>query len=76
MRRAALLPLLLLAGSLPFVETLVAQDRPPLKAELRKPVKVAVLVGTNDYTDKNLAGLMYCEKDMLKLKAALEPLGF
>ena len=68
------LPLLLLAGVLPFVESLVAQ--PPLKAQVRKPVKVAVLIGTNDYTDAELPGLKFCEKDMLKLKDALGPLGF
>ena len=74
MSRLLLLPLLVLAAVLPFVESLVAQ--PPPKPEVAKGKKIAVLVGVNGYLNKPFENLKYAEQDMTDLKVRLTKAGF
>ncbi len=70
MRRSALVPLLLLAAVLPFVETLVAQ--PP-----EAGTKYALVVGIDEYADgKRLPKLNYAEADAQALAETLRKAKF
>ncbi len=64
--------LVALAAAIPFVDLLFAQPPTPTA----KGRRVALLVGVNEYTNRNLENLKYAERDITELAAVLKSAGF